>query len=361
MFENMAMVMCINTLLSLFLRQISVLNKRVKIFLNYFLGPVLFIWVSFSIYREIQHQKEFQPSEVLKHAFQTHNLQKIIGVMLLMILNWGIEARKWQVLVRSIEKISILKAFKAVFTGQSLAVNTPNRIGEYVGRVMYLDEGHRLKGVALTIVGSLSQTIITLLVGVIGMFMMKSDIKESISHILSKIGVMETLPKTTIIAYDIIFYGVLFMVVVLLIIYFELSWLTKLLDRLPFVHRYSYLIEKLEDLHWGELTRILSLSTTRYVVFVVQFILLLQVFEVEIPFWESAGLISVFFLVLAVVPTISSIELSLRGLAAVELFGILSNNEIGMIYTVGGLWFINLIIPALIGSLFIFGLKLFKR
>jgi len=151
------------------------------------------------------------------------------------------------------------------------------------------------------------------------------------------------------------------MVVVLFILYFELSWLTKLLDRLPFVHRYSYLIERLEDLHWRELTRILSLSITRYVVFVVQFILLLQVFEVNISFWESAGLISVFFLVLAVIPTISSIELSLRGLAAVELFGIISTNKLGIIATAGGIWFINLIIPALVGSLFILGIKLFKR
>ncbi len=354
--------MCINTVLNLFLPQINVLNKRVKIFLNYILGPVLFIWVSFSLYREIQQQKDLNQSwEMIKASLTGPNQFKIVVVVLLMFVNWGVEARKWQVLVRSIERISLLKAFKAVFTGQSLAVNTPNRIGEYVGRVVYLDEGHRLKGIALTIVGSLSQTIITLLAGVVGMFMMKNDIKESIRHILSKIGFLETLPKTTIIAYDIILYGVIFMVVILLIIYFELSWLTKLLERLPFVHRYSYLIEKLEELRWVELTRILSLSITRYVVFVVQFILLLQVFEVEIPFWESAGLISVFFLVLAVVPTISSIELSLRGLAAVELFGILSSNKLGIIATAGGIWFINLIIPALVGSLFIFGIKLFKR
>jgi len=298
---------------------------------------------------------------MIKASITGPNQLKLILVILLMFVNWGMEARKWQVLVRSIERISLIKAFKAVFTGQSLAVNTPNRIGEYVGRVVYLDEGHRLKGIALTIVGSLSQTIITLFAGLVGMFMMKDDIKESIRHILSKIGFLQTLPTTTIIAYDIIFYGVLFMVVVLLIIYFELSWLTKLLDRLPFVHRYSYLIERLEDLHWRELTRILSLSITRYVVFVVQFILLLQVFEVNISFWESAGLISVFFLVLAVIPTISSIELSLRGLAAVELFGIISTNKLGIIATAGGLWLLNLLIPVLVGSLFLLGIKLFKR
>jgi hypothetical protein len=346
----------------LFLPQISILNKRVKIFLNYILGPVLFIWVSISLYREIKSQDDLRQSwGMIKASFTGPNQLKLLVVLLLMFVNWGIEARKWQVLIRSIEKISLPKAFKAVFTGQSLAVNTPNRIGEYVGRVVYLDEGHRLKGIALTMVGSLSQTIITLLAGLAGMFMMKETITDAIKHILTNIGVLDRLPKTTMIAYDIIFYGVLFMVAALLIIYYELSWLTKLLERLPFVNRYSYLIENLEGFHWLELTRILSLSVSRYVVFVVQFILLLQVFEVNIAFWPAAGLISVFFLVLAVIPTISSIELSLRGLAAVELFGIVSANKLGIIATAGGIWLINLIIPALAGSLFIFGIKLFKR
>ena len=278
-----------------------------------------------------------------------------------MFLNWGIEARKWQVLVRFIERISLFKAFKAVFSGQSLAVNTPNRIGEYVGRVVYLHEGNRLKGIALTIVGSLSQTIITLLAGVIGMLLMKATVTESINDILTKVGALELYPNLAPIAFEIIFYSVLTGVIIMLVIYYELSWLTKLIEKLPFVKKYSYLIEKLEDLHWKELTRILSLSITRYVVFIVQFILLLQVFEVNIPFWQAAGLISVFFLVLAIVPTISSVELSLRGLAAIELFGFVSANKLGIIATAAGIWFINLIIPALAGSLFILGIKLFKK
>jgi hypothetical protein len=289
------------------------------------------------------------------------NQFKLIIVLLMMLVNWGIEARKWQVLVRSIERISLFKAFKAVFSGQSLAVNTPNRVGEFVGRVVYLDEGHRLKGIALTIVGSMSQTIVTLLAGLVGMFAMKETITGSIRHILAQVGFLSRLQSFSGIAYEIIFYGVLFTVAVLIVVYFELSWLVKILDRLPFVHRYSYLIEKLEDMHWRELTRILSLSVSRYVVFVVQFILLLQVFEVIIPFWEAAALVSVFFLVLAVVPTISSIELSLRGLAAAELFGLYSSNSLGIIATAAGIWVLNLIIPALAGSLFIFGIKLYKK
>ncbi len=318
--------------------------------------------MAYSLYREINNQKDLHQSwQLIKASAFGKNSWKLVAVVLLMFLNWGIESRKWQVLVRFIEQISFLRAFKAVFAGQSLAVNTPNRIGEYVGRVVYLHEGNRLKGLALIFVGSLSQTIITLLAGLAGLFWMKESVTNSLKTILTKVGLLEVYPGLVPMVYEVIFYGVLAVVLIMLVVYFELSWLTKLIERLPFVKKYSYLIEKLEDFHWKELTRILSLSVTRYVVFIVQYILLLQVFEVNIPFWQAAGLVSVFFLVLAVVPTISSIELSLRGIAAIELFGLVSTNTLGIIATTVGLWIINLIIPALAGSLFILSIKLFKK
>lgn len=268
-----------------------------------------------------------------------------------MFVNWGIEARKWQVLVSLLQRISFFKAFKAVFTGQSLAVNTPNRIGEYVGRVVYLDDGNRLKGIALTIVGSMSQTIITLVAGIVSLIIAKNFILDEMHH-------MEGLSSLWL---DGLLYMVLFGTVAMVVIYYKLSWLTRLFEKLPLVKKYSYLIEKLEDFHWRELTRILSLSLSRYVVFLVQFILLLQVFGVEAPVWQSACIVSVFYLVLAVVPTISSAELGLRSFAAVQLFSILSANKLGILYTAAGIWLINLIIPALFGSLFVLGIKLFKK
>jgi uncharacterized membrane protein YbhN (UPF0104 family) len=290
------------------------------------------------------------------------NAWKLGIVVILMFFNWGIEARKWQVLVRFIERISFLKAFKAVFSGQALAVNTPNRVGEYVGRVVYLHEGNRLKGIALTIVGSLSQTIITLSAGLMGLYLMKETVTDAFTGILTQTEVVRRFPHFGPVAYDIIFYGVMVGVVAMLVVYFELSYLTRLIEKLPFVKKYSYLIEKLEDLHWKTLTRILSLSLARYVVFLIQFILLLQVFDVHIPFWQAAGLVSVFFLVLAVVPTVSTVELSLRAFAAVKLFGLVAvGKSFEIIATAAGIWMINLIIPALAGSIFILGIKLFKR
>lgn len=342
--------------------QNSLLNKRVKIFLNYVIGPLLFVWVIYSLYKAVQEQEDLQQSwDFIVASVTGVNTWKIILVFVLMFLNWGIEARKWQVLVRFIEKISLLRAFKAVFSGQSLAVNTPNRLGEYVGRVVYLQEGNRLRGISLTIVGSLSQLLVTFVAGAIGMWAMKPLVTESILKVLEQTGLLKKFPGLGPIAFDFVFFGVLIVIILILLVYYELSWLTRIIERLPLIRRYKYLIEKLEELHVVELTRILSLSLTRYVVFMLQFILLLQVFGVEIPFWDAAGLVSVFFLLLAIVPTVSSVELSIRGLASMALFGMMSTNTLGIIATTAGIWLINLMIPALAGGLFIAGIKLFKK
>ena len=71
---------------------------------------------------------------------------------------------------------------------------------------------------------------------------------------------------------------------------------------------------------------------------------------------------SVSFLVMAVIPTFAIAELGLRGKVSLIFAGLFSANKAGIIFTTAGIWFINLIIPALIGSLLILSIKkIYKR
>ena len=97
----------------------------------------------------------------------------VAAVMLLMVVNWSLEAIKWKISVKDIQQVSFLKALRAVLSGVSFSVSTPNRVGEYLGRVLYMDDGNRLKTISITIVGSISQLIITLLMGAIGLIVFK--------------------------------------------------------------------------------------------------------------------------------------------------------------------------------------------
>ena len=60
-----------------------------------------------------------------------------------------------------------------MLAGCSITMLTPNRIGEYGGRIMYVQEQHRLKAISLTILGSISQLTITMFMGTTGLAILK--------------------------------------------------------------------------------------------------------------------------------------------------------------------------------------------
>lgn len=229
-------------------------------------------------------------------------------------------------------------------------MNTPNGSGEYIGRILYVKEGNRIRAITLTFVGSMSQLIITMLLGTIGLFLIRSHFYSAAQQIF-----VLSLPAVNTITWCSIL-----ITAALLSVYFEISWLTRLFEKIPFVARYSFFIQKLEEFTWQELVKVLLISFFRYMVFVVQYLLLLQVFKVDIGLYNAFWLISVMFLVLAVIPTIALAELGVRGKISIFLFGVFSTNTIGIVLTATTIWLINLVVPALAGSLFILGIKLFR-
>ena len=268
-----------------------------------------------------------------------------------MFLNWGLEARKFQYLVSKIEKISFVNAYRAIFTGLAFALNTINRSGDFVGRILYLKEGNRLRGVALSLVGSMSQIVVTFSIGLIALIDLRYTILNQNNHLE---GLNEYWMDVLII---LLFVGVF----VFTIFYFNVSLVTRLIEKIPLVEKYQFLIEKVEALHWRELTRILCLSVIRYVVYIVQYVLLLQLFGVESSVLNLAMMVSVFLLVMASIPSIALAELGFRGKVSLQLFGLLSTNHLGIIAAAAGIWVINLIIPAILGSVLILGVRLFKN
>lgn len=320
--------------------------------MNYFVGPALFVWLSLSIYHQIKQQSDVHQSwQMIKDAFYGASNWKIIIVIILMLLNYSIEARKWQILINKIENIGFWKAFKATLTGQAFALNTINAGGDIVGRILYLQEGNRLRAIALSLVGSMSQILVIYFIGLISLTGLRFTVLEQVNH---QQGLSEFWLDLLLIT---LFIGVS----VYTIFYFNVSLFIRLIEKIPFVAKFKFFIEKLEALHWRELTRILFLSASRYVLSIVQYVLLLQVFGVESGVIDLAMMVSVFFLVLATVPSIALVELGFRGKLSLQLFGLLSINHIGIITAVAGIWIINLIIPAIAGSVLILGLRLFRK
>lgn len=328
------------------------MNKKLKNILNYLVGPLLFIWLAYSIYHQIKGQVDVQQSwNLILQAFQEEHRWKLITVIALMFVNWGIEARKWQLQIKGIESINFLNAFRQILAGQALGFNTINRIGESAGRAAFLKEGNRLRGVVLSFVGSMAQIIATFTMGVGALFYVKVVILNNTNQLSGLSGFW----------LDGLIYVIAGGIILFTLAYFRLAGLIELLEKIPFFAKYRFFIEKLEDFHWRELIRILFLSFGRYFVFLVQYILLLEVFNVHVFWLDACALVGVLFLVMAIVPTIALAEMGVRGKVSLLLFGLVSSNTIGIIATAGGIWLINLILPAIGGTLFILGLKLFRK
>jgi uncharacterized membrane protein YbhN (UPF0104 family) len=320
------------------------LNRKTRLFINYFLGPLLFAWLSWSIYREIQRQPNVETAwKEIKASFSTPLVWNLVAVILLMVLNWSIEAIKWKISVKPIQQVSFLKAFRAVLSGVSFSVSTPNRVGEYLGRVLYMDEGNRLKTISITIVGSISQLIITLAMGCTGLIILRSTIESN--QLLSPIWM------------NVVIYGSLAVLAGMLLFYFRLSWLIRWVDRLPGSNKFAYLVKALEDFNAGLLSRLLLLSALRFIVFIVQYYLLFRLFGVEIGWWECLWAVSLSFFVLAVFPSFAIADIGHRGKVGVEIIGLFAVNHLGIIFTTITIWFINLIVPAIVGSVLILGVR----
>ena len=262
---------------------------------------------------------------------------------MLMIVNWSIEAVKWKISVSEIQKVSFTKSLRAVLSGVSFSVSTPNRVGEYLGRVLYMDDGNRLKTISVTIVGSISQLIVTIFMGLTGLVILRPYIQDD--HVISSIWL------------SMIIYAGLGVLLFLTLFYFRLSWLIKWVDRLPGMKRFAYLVKVLEGFNATLLLRILSLSLFRFIVFIIQYYLLFRLFDVEVSWWQTFWSVSVSFLVMAAIPTFAIAELGLKGKVSLIFTGLFSANKAGIIFTTAGIWVINLIIPAIIGSLMILSIK----
>lgn len=325
------------------------MNKNIKLIINYLLGPLLFVLLAWSLYRQIIHQPDLEERwQQIKASWRQYQFWV---VFLLMFLNWGIEARKWQLLLTHLEKFTLIKAFKAVMAGCSITMLTPNRIGEYGGRIMYVSEEHRLKAISLTILGSISQLTITMLMGTLGLFILKNGSivsPEKFDAVPWLIGAPLLFISLTV-------------TVILLLLYFRVRFITTIISKIRFLKNLVRYIEVLDVFSGKQLLRIIFLSFFRYIVFILQYMLLLKVMEVDIAYPVSFLLLTVFYLVMVVAPTVGFTELPVRATASVVLFKLFSTNIIGIQAAAFGIWLINLVLPAVLGSLLIFGLKIMKE
>tara|TARA_B110000196_G_scaffold256854_1_gene227138 strand:+ start:946 stop:1923 length:978 start_codon:yes stop_codon:yes gene_type:complete len=292
--------------------------------------------------------EDFNIAHILLQLQQNYLI--IVLVILMMFLNWFLESLKWRFLISKIEKISIKCSIRAIFSGITVSAFTPNRVGEYAGRVFCLNRADRIQGVLITVIGSMAQLITTIVFGLIGILLLPNLMPE-----------FDALLSEIIFAYPIMLFIIILLSILLVTLFLNASVFSVVLSKFNFLKKFAKYNDVFTFYNFSELLEVLLYSVARYIVFTTQFFILLQVFEVHISYIDAVILTTTMLFVLSVIPTIAITEIGVRGSVALFLFGLLSANTVGILSATFVMWVINLLLPALIGTGFIFTLKFFRK
>lgn len=272
------------------------------------------------------------------------NIYWLILVFALMLLNWSIEAVKWKIVLARLEIISFWRSLEAIFSGISISFFTPNRIGEYAGRVFHLQKADRIEATLVTVMENFSQLIVTLIFGSLAS-LIYLELYSAVPHYLENAIIVLLFAVTAA--------AILF--------YFNISVLETIFKKFHLPDTWNKYFHVFTYYSNNELFRLIVLSMIRYLVFSMQFFILLRIFSVELNYTIAMVLIAVTYLVMSVVPTFALTELGVRGAIATFFFSSVTGNLPGVINASFGLWLINLALPAVLGSFFVFEFKFARR
>ncbi len=323
-------------------------HKNIKLILNYIIGPAVFCVLMVSIYRHVQVRiAEGVSFQHVYEAFMSKRIVWLIAACVLMLMNWGIEAQKWRISIRPLTSISFVQAFKAIFSGTTVAFFTPNRIGEYIGRMLYVEQPHRIATIPLTVVGSIAQLSITFTGGLIALIYWKWFDQQ-----------YQPIPADLL---NILLATALILCIIIFTLYIQPAIWYKLFAKVRMLHKFLPYLESLKSLKIGLLLRIAGWSFLRYLVFLVQYWCIMKMFGFEFGLGMVAAIMSMVFFLLAIIPTFGDLmDMGIRLQASLFMIQHITNQSLEMLATSLTIWIVNLVIPALLGSLFLLTIRIFK-
>ncbi|MDO7745065.1 MAG: hypothetical protein MUP99_14890 [Pedobacter sp.] len=263
-------------------------------------------------------------------------------VILLMLVNWGLEAFKWKRLVQQIENISIWKAVESVFCGLTWAVFTPNRIGEYGGRVFFLSPKRRIVGIVAMAVGNIGQMVLTNIFGAV-----------ALSIFIYRFMALDYRLNYALMALSAMF------CVFFLIFFFNIRWLNGLLLSMRFTRKYKKFYSILGRYQKKELFKILLFCLARYVVFSTQYFIMFYWLIADIHYLDILMMVCILFFVQSTLPSLDLFDIGIRSATASYFFSFVTHQDVAVIACTASIWLINIIIPAILGSYFVFKLNFF--
>lgn len=275
----------------------------------------------------------------------------LFAVVLMMVLNWGVEALKWKRVTKPLQKLSLGESFKSVLAGLAVGFFIPNRVGEYAGKSLMLEKKFFWKASVLAFFTSFAQLFCTAFWGLLSLIFFSSLITSYLPVNIHAISIA------------------LFVLVIilLLLVYLRLDVITRLFRRFKKIQRQ---LEVLHELKMADKFYVLGMSFLRFFIFSFQYIILLTLLGISLPLIDAFLIIALLYVLLMIVPTIALTELPARSTLLLmllvswyDLQGMAQPDalELRIIIASTLIWLINIAGPAIFGAFFIPGFSIFKR
>ena len=308
---------------------ISIPNKT-KQFLVLLLKLLVVAGAFYFIYARLATEDKLDWQKFQELVWSKTSIWSILFVLSLTFLNRFLEILKWQNLVQIIKSISIKEATEQVLGALTLALFTPNGIGEYAAKALFFDKIKTKKVIFLNLICNGIQLVLTIVFGAFGLL-----------YFNTKFNVISSTTVMVLFAICVLTFGFLF-----------------LSKKISFKgYSIEKLIHKLNEIPKSVHQKNAFLGLLRYLTFSHQYYFLFLLFDVQIPYvLLMATITSVYFLASSL-PSFQFLDFAVKGSVAVYFFSLLGVNEWIVIFISTLMWFLNTVIPVVLGSYFVLNFK----
>jgi hypothetical protein len=301
---------------------------KAKQFGVFIIKLLIVIAAFYFIYDQLAHNDQLNWSKFLVLVKEKQSVLGILFLLSFSVANRYLEILKWQNLVSFIRPISVGEATKHVLSALTAGIFTPNGLGEYAGKALYFSKDKTKTILFLNLICNGIQMILTVVFGTIGLFI---------------IGYWEW--SLAIIVVSCVF------------------WVVSILIKKIKIKGYSIvkLIEKINEIPKLIHKKNIVLAICRYLVFSHQYYFLFLAFDVDLPYLTLMGTIATVYFLASSLPSFQFLDFAVKGSVAVFFFGELGVNEWIVVFISTLMWFLNVVLPVLIGSYFVLTFKPFKE
>jgi hypothetical protein len=290
-----------------------------------FLVKLLIVTAAFYfIYDQLAHNDQLDWNKFTNLVKEKASFLGIVFLVSFSFANRYLEILKWQNLVRYLKPITVGESTKQVLGALTAGIFTPNGLGEYAGKSLYFDKKKTKKVIFLNLICNGIQMILTIVFGTIGLFILG-------------------------------YWKWSFAIIGLSILFVLFSFLFKSIK----IKGYSIekLFRKLKEIPKEIHTRNNILALCRYLVFSHQYYFLFLAFDVDLPYLTMMATIATVYFLASSLPSFQFLDFAVKGSVAVFFFGKLGINEWIVVFIATLMWFLNVVLPVVIGSYYVLKFK----